>query len=126
MPDCPFCVCQEHLPEAEKVTSFFEREDLYPVSPGHTLIISKDHVKDIGDLNRDEVNYLMVAIELCMMRLENTHSPDGFNIGFNQGEAGGQTIPHFHVHVIPRYNGDMEDPRGGVRHVIPEKGNYLK
>ena len=51
--------------------------------------------------------------------------PDGYNIGFNAGEAAGQTVPHVHIHVIPRYIGDMKDPRGGVRHVIPEKGNYL-
>ena len=52
-------------------------------------------------------------------------APDGLNVGFNEGEAAGQTIPHFHIHVIPRRTGDMQDPRGGVRHVIPEKGNYL-
>jgi diadenosine tetraphosphate (Ap4A) HIT family hydrolase len=57
--------------------------------------------------------------------LDRQYSPDGFNVGFNNGLAAGQTVPHFHIHVIPRYTGDVPDPRGGVRHVIPAKGNYL-
>jgi diadenosine tetraphosphate (Ap4A) HIT family hydrolase len=57
--------------------------------------------------------------------LDRQYSPDGFNVGFNNGPAAGQTAPHFHIHVIPRYTGDVVDPRGGVRHVIPAKGNYL-
>ena len=52
--------------------------------------------------------------------------PDGYNVGFNSGDAAGQTVPHVHIHVIPRYLGDTADPRGGIRHVIPDKGNYLK
>lgn len=98
--------------------------DGFPVNKGHTLVISKDLKKDYFQLNESEKKDLHVAIDLAKSIIEKEHSPDGYNIGMNCGEYAGQTIFHFHCHVIPRYKGDMENPRGGVRHCIPEKGNY--
>jgi diadenosine tetraphosphate (Ap4A) HIT family hydrolase len=83
--------------------NFFLIKDRFPVSPGHVLIISNDLKKDL---------------------IEKDYNPDGYNIGMNCGETAGQTVFHFHCHIIPRYKGDMENPRGGVRHCIIGKGNY--
>ena len=104
----------------------FAIRDRYPVTDGHTLVIPKNPVPTWFDARRDEQHALMDLVEQVRRDLERSHSPDGFNIGINIGASAGQTVMHLHVHVIPRYSGDMPDPRGGVRHVIPEKGNYLK
>ena len=98
--------------------------DGYPVNEGHILIISKEVRIDYFKLSEEEKHGLHNAIDLAKSIIEKEHSPDGYNIGMNCGEYAGQTIFHFHCHVIPRYKGDMENPRGGVRHCIPEKGNY--
>lgn len=103
---------------------FFMIYDGYPVSPGHILIISKVLRKDYFELSIDEKADLDTAIFLAKELIEENHNPDGFNIGMNCGESAGQTVFHFHCHVIPRYGGDMEDPRGGVRHCIQGKGYY--
>ena len=100
--------------------------DKYPVSEGHVLIISKQHHKDYFDLSVEETLSLNGFINIIKKKLDNEFHPDGYNIGCNCGEAAGQTIEHFHLHIIPRYNGDVEDPKGGVRGVIPEKKNYQK
>ena len=78
------------------------------------------------DLEAHEIEDIAKSVEHAQNLLRDRFSIDGFNVGFNEGAAAGQTVPHFHVHVIPRRFGDMADPRGGVRHVIPEKGNYKK
>ena len=98
--------------------------DGYPVNKGHVLIISKGHRKDYFELSEDEKFGLHNAIDLAKEIIEKENSPDGYNIGMNCGKYAGQTVFHFHCHVIPRYKGDMENPRGGVRHCIPEKGYY--
>lgn len=98
--------------------------DGYPVSPGHILIISKVLRKDYFELSIDEKADLDTAIFLAKELIEENHRPDGFNIGMNCGEPAGQTVFHFHCHVIPRYIGDMEDPQGGVRHCVDGKGYY--
>ncbi len=100
--------------------------DGYPVSPGHALIIPKRLVATWFEATLEEQQAIMALVEVVKARLDREYQPDGYNIGINVGEAGGQTVFHLHVHLIPRYRGDMDDPRGGVRHVIPWKGNYKK
>ncbi|MFM8934059.1 MAG: HIT family protein, partial [Gemmataceae bacterium] len=101
--------------------------DNYPVSKGHALVITRRVVATWFECTNEEQAALMHLVNATKAILESKldPKPDGYNIGFNAGEAAGQTVPHVHIHVIPRYRGDMEDPRGGVRHVIPEKGNYM-
>jgi len=122
---CPFCE-----PDVSRV--FYNDDPLFlcfwdgfPVSPGHALIIPRRHVATWFAATAQEQESLLKGIEVAKREIEKQHQPDGFNIGINVGEAAGQTVPHLHVHVIPRYKGDVEDPRGGVRYVIPDKGNYL-
>jgi diadenosine tetraphosphate (Ap4A) HIT family hydrolase len=103
---------------------FFIIEDAFPVTPGHLLIISNDRKKDYFELDQNEKGRLSKVILKAKLMIESKYQPDGYNIGMNCGESAGQTVFHFHCHVIPRYKGDMENPRGGVRHVIPEKGSY--
>lgn len=95
--------------------------DRYPVSRGHTLVIPKRMVATWFDATREEQHALMQLVDEVKRALDAGFHPDGYNAG----QAAGQTVMHLHVRVIPRFNGDMDDPRGGVRHVIPEKGNYL-
>lgn len=103
---------------------FFLIRDAFPVSPGHTLIITKALREDYFELTQEEKADLDNAIQLAKKLVEEEFTPDGYNIGMNCGETAGQTVFHFHCHLIPRYAGDMKDPRGGVRHVIPSKGSY--
>ena len=113
-------------PERIKLTTnhFIVIEDAFPVSPGHMLIISREVRQDYFELNAAERGDLNEAILQTKELVESRFNPDGYNIGMNCGATAGQTIFHFHCHLIPRYNGDMDNPRGGVRHVIPSKGNY--
>ena len=99
-------------------------KDIYPVSPGHMLIISKREVLDFFALNDSERDQINKSILIAKSLIELEYKPDGYNIGMNCGAAAGQTVFHFHCHVIPRYLGDMENPRGGVRHCVEGKGNY--
>ncbi len=103
---------------------FFVIKDKYPVSPGHLLIITKTLRTDYFSLSNDEKKELTTMIDQAKSFLENEYQPDGYNIGMNCGEVAGQTVFHFHCHIIPRYKGDMSDPTGGVRGVIPEKQKY--
>jgi diadenosine tetraphosphate (Ap4A) HIT family hydrolase len=103
---------------------FFIIEDGFPVSPGHLLIISNIVRLDYFSLTVDEKHVLVDTIDIAKEMILDKYKPDGFNIGMNCGEAAGQTVFHFHCHVIPRYIGDMVDPRGGVRHCILGKGIY--
>lgn len=111
----------KHLFESEY---FFVIRDNYPVSPGHSLIISKELKPDYFSLTNRERAELQEVIMQTKKNLDNEFSPDGYNIGMNCGEVAGQTVMHFHCHIIPRYKGDMDNPRGGVRGVIPEKQKY--
>jgi len=99
--------------------------DGFPVSPGHVLIVPHRHIPSWFDATEQERAALFGAIEPVCELIKTRYGADGFNFGINSGAAAGQTVPHLHLHVIPRRSGDMEDPRGGVRHVIPSKGNYL-
>jgi diadenosine tetraphosphate (Ap4A) HIT family hydrolase/HKD family nuclease len=118
------------VPQAEWICAndhCFAIYDRFPVSPGHVLVITRRVVPTYFECSAAEQAAVMELVgevkRLLDKRLD--PKPDGYNVGFNAGAAAGQTVPHVHVHVIPRYSGDMPDPRGGVRHVIPEKGNYL-
>ena len=116
-------------PESDWIASnalAFAIFDGYPVSPGHALVIPRRLVPTWFDASLEEQRALMDLVEVVKARLDRDFAPDGYNIGINVGEAGGQTVWHLHVHLIPRYRGDMDDPRGGVRHVIPWKGNYKR
>ena len=99
-------------------------EDGFPVSKGHTLVIPKRHVASFFDLREEEFSSLKEMLDRVKERLEALYKPDGYNIGVNVGETAGQSVFHVHVHVIPRYAGDVANPRGGVRGVIPSKQNY--
>lgn len=98
--------------------------DEFPVSPGHTLIIPKRVVSSLFDLSDEEILDCWNLLNAERARLETEFSPNGFNIGANIGKAAGQTVPHAHIHLIPRYDGDTPSPRGGVRGVIPGKASY--
>jgi diadenosine tetraphosphate (Ap4A) HIT family hydrolase len=102
----------------------FAIRDGFPVSPGHTLIVPRREVPTWFDASRDEQRAILELIETVKLQLDQEFSPDGYNVGFNAGEAAGQTVMHLHVHVIPRYRGDVDDPRGGIRHVMPSKAAY--
>lgn len=122
---CPFC-----SPGADRI---FYRDSLviglwdsFPVTPGHALLIPTRHVPTWFEASHEERIALMRAIDAARLAIESNFGADGYNIGINNGEVAGQTVLHLHVHVIPRRRGDMSDPRGGVRHVIPEKGNYIR
>jgi diadenosine tetraphosphate (Ap4A) HIT family hydrolase len=102
----------------------FARYDDNPVSPGHVLILPYRHVADYFDTTQAERHAMLDLIEAAKRLLDREHEPDGYNLGINCGEAAGQSVPHVHYHLIPRYLGDMENPRGGVRGVIPDKQKY--
>jgi diadenosine tetraphosphate (Ap4A) HIT family hydrolase len=104
--------------------NFIVISDAYPVSVGHLLIVSKNHIENFFLLNEQERFELTDIINKSREIIEEKYKPDGFNIGINCGKVAGQTIMHFHCHLIPRYVGDVPNPRGGVRQIIPGKGNY--
>jgi diadenosine tetraphosphate (Ap4A) HIT family hydrolase len=98
--------------------------DGFPVNPGHLLLIPRRHVRDFFDLHEKELTDLMQLLWQAKDHLAKEYYPDGYNVGINVDTAAGQTIPHVHIHLIPRYSGDVEDPTGGVRGVIPWKSKY--
>lgn len=98
--------------------------DCFPVSEGHTLVIPRRHVASLFDLSPEERRVVWQMVDDVRDFLNEQYKPDGFNIGLNDGPAAGQTIGHAHVHVIPRRLGDVPDPRGGVRWVVPERAPY--
>ena len=103
---------------------FFLIKDGFPVSPGHILIISNKEKLDYFDLDKNERIELSELINRAKDLIENDYKPDGYNIGMNCGVVAGQSVMHFHCHIIPRYKGDMKNPKGGIRHCIEGKGNY--
>jgi diadenosine tetraphosphate (Ap4A) HIT family hydrolase len=125
MTDCPFCKITPEKMVAQNALTFTVRDTL-PVSPGHTLILPKRHIAGIFEATKEEVAALWEAVQQARAQLLKEFSPDGFNIGINDGLAAGQTILHLHIHIIPRYKGDMPDPRGGIRWIFPDKAVYWK
>ena len=99
--------------------------DNFPISKGHTLIVPKTHIASIFDLSDHTYNHLFRLVKINSERLKRVDkSIEGFNIGVNQGVVAGQTVMHVHIHLIPRRKGDIHDPRGGVRWIIPSKAKY--
>jgi diadenosine tetraphosphate (Ap4A) HIT family hydrolase len=120
---CPFC-----NPEKDRIIinglHALAITDGFPVSDGHALIIPRRHIQTVFDATDIEQTALMDSLTRSKSIIDQRFSPDGYNIGINQGQAGGQTVPHLHIHLIPRYESDQEDPRGGIRWVLPEKACY--
>ena len=120
--DCPFCNADFATSHENSVGVAFR--DGFPVSQGHTLIIPKQHVDSLFELSQKEQSVLWKLVAEVRDELASELDPDGFNVGVNDGAAAGQTVMHAHIHVVPRWDGDVVDPRGGVRWVIPEKACY--
>jgi diadenosine tetraphosphate (Ap4A) HIT family hydrolase len=122
---CVFCQYihkqENYIFESEKAFVIY---DNFPVNEGHCLIIPKRHVKSYFELSESEINQLTNLMFRAKDYIKNKYSPDSFNIGVNDGIEAGQTIPHCHIHLIPRYKGDIKNPRGGIRAVIPSKKEY--
>lgn len=122
--ECPFCnpdIERELIVESATAYAMFDK---FPVSKGHALIIPKKHCADYFDLTFKEQSACIFILNKVKEILVTQFNPDGFNVGINISEAAGQTVPHVHIHLIPRYKGDVENPRGGVRGVIPDKQKY--
>lgn len=127
---CPFCI-----PDNSKIimsnTHALAICDNFPVTPGHTLIVPKRHIASFFEATKEEQAAMLDLLAEMRQHLlnpsykaESLSVPDGFNIGINDGTAAGQTVMHLHIHLIPRYAGDTEDPRGGVRWIMPKKAQY--
>jgi len=96
---------------------FYARWDNFPVNKGHAEIVPKRHVSSLSELTKKEWGALFDFLKMVKQFIDNMYHPDGYNVGINEGEAAGQTILHLHIHIIPRYKGDVENPRGGVRNI---------
>lgn len=123
MSRCPFCRIDPAriIHETERTLALW---DGFPLSPGHALIVPRRHVPSWADASPDERRELTDTIAVVQALIDARHGPAGYNVGFNDGPAAGQTVPHLHIHVIPRYPGDVPDPRGGLRWVLPHKARY--
>jgi len=120
---CPFCSPSQ----ADLITQnpfAVAKRDGYPIAKGHTLIIPRRHVASFFDCTQDERMAMMELLDAAKVEIDRHHKPDGYNIGLNNGVAAGQTVMHVHLHLIPRYTGDLPDPRGGVRWIFPDKAAY--
>ena len=125
-PNNPCLFCKDARGVSLNSELAYSARDSYAVSPGHTLVIPRRHVASFFDLTPEEINACMALITEERRLLDQEFKPDGYNIGVNVGPAAGQSILHVHIHIIPRYQGDVENPQGGVRHVIPKKGHYTR
>ena len=121
---CPFCSLGADVDIICETQTCVAFHDKYPVSPGHTLIIPKRHVSNYFDLLPQERQDMDTMLQSVKQILDQQYHPDGYNIGINVNEAAGQTVFHVHMHLIPRYCGDVPNPKGGVRGVIPGKQKY--
>lgn len=124
--NCFFCDIQTDVKEEKIVETdlFFARFDNFPVVQGHAEIVSKKHVESFFELTEQELSEMYSLITKTKQIIDKKFHPDGYNIGVNEGRTAGRTIDHLHIHLIPRYVGDVENPRGGVRNIIPGKGDY--
>ena len=123
-PGCLFCEIPSH-----RIIDFnslaYAIRDMYPVTELHTLVIPRRHTASYFDLGQSEIDAITELLQRIQASIrEQDTSVEAFNVGINDGEAAGQTIPHCHIHLIPRRKGDVREPRGGVRHTIPGRGNY--
>ena len=121
---CPFCILESNRDVVIENENAFAIFDKFPVSNGHLLIIPKLHCNSYFDLDIEIQNACWDIVNQGKKLIEKMYDPSGYNIGINIDEAAGQTIPHAHIHLIPRYTGDVSNPRGGVRGVIPFKQDY--
>jgi diadenosine tetraphosphate (Ap4A) HIT family hydrolase len=121
--NCPFCLLDSKH-KVKTTGKAFAIFDKFPVNPGHMLIIPKRHCSNYFELSAEEQLECFHLVNDVKALLEEKFKPHGFNIGINIGETAGQTVPHVHIHLIPRYLGDVENPIGGVRGVIPSKKEY--
>jgi diadenosine tetraphosphate (Ap4A) HIT family hydrolase len=121
--DCPFCKPSPSRIIAE-LSLLRILWDAFPVSGGHALIVPKRHIGSFFDLSAEEQQEFASSIHLARKQIERLYAPDGYNIGVNEGAAAGQTVAHMHCHVIPRYENDVPDARGGIRLVIPQNARY--
>lgn len=120
---CPFCtVDAEHIVVQNELA--LALLDAFPVTPGHTLVVPRRHIADYFALSPEEQAGVWELVNQVRERLAMDSEPDGYNLGVNVGSAAGQTVGHAHVHVIPRHDGDREDPRGGIRWIFPERAPY--
>ena len=119
---CPFCELNRDLVAASALAVAFA--DGHPVSRGHTLVVPRRHVDSYFDCTHEEKAALWTLVERVREVVVAAHHPDGFNVGFNAGRSAGQTVFHAHIHVIPRYTGDVDNPEGGVRHAVVGHGYY--
>ena len=122
-PNDPCLFCTPWAVTSRNALAYATR-DTYPVSPGHTLVIPFRHSPGFFDLTPDEMAACMELVVRERADLETELHPDGYNVGVNVGRAGGQSILHVHIHLIPRYEGDHPRPQGGVRQVLPAKADY--
>jgi diadenosine tetraphosphate (Ap4A) HIT family hydrolase len=120
---CPFCNLPKHRIVSATPLVLLVR-DAFPLSNGHSLIIPRRHITSFFDLSADEQSDMLATLAAAKSNLDVTVKPDGYNFGVNDGLAAGQTVMHVHLHLIPRYYGQPEDPRGGIRWVLPEKAAY--
>ena len=125
--DCIFCSKTNCKVISSSKHFFIIRDTSYPVTKHHTLIITNRHIDDFFDLTEDEMSDLDKVLKKQKKELKNLDKDiSAFNVGVNIGKDAGQSIMHCHIHLIPRRKGDVEDPRGGVRGVIPEKQKYKR
>lgn len=102
----------------------YARWDNFPASPGHAEVVPVRHVESFFDLTNEELEAMYDLTKATRRIIEDRYHPDAFNIGVNDGEAAGRTVHHLHIHLLPRYAGDVPNPRGGIRHIIPGQGDY--
>lgn len=122
-PNNPCLFCTARAVTREHALAYATR-DTYPVSPGHTLVIPRRHCADFFELTAEELAACMELVVAEQRALADELRPDGYNVGVNIGAAGGQSIRHVHIHLIPRYAGDHPRPQGGVRQILPLKADY--
>lgn len=124
---CLFCAMvnlQSHPRITAENSHAFLIRDAFPVSNGHSLVIPKRHICSFFEASELERIALLQLLDKAKLLVDSECHPDAYNIGVNDGEVAGQTVPHLHIHLIPRYKNDVSDPRGGVRWVVPEKADY--
>jgi diadenosine tetraphosphate (Ap4A) HIT family hydrolase len=124
MAGCPLCGALSDDGLLVEGTDAVALMDKYPLNPGHCLILPRRHTPLFWDLSSEEIADLFSVLAEARGLIDKKFSPDGYNIGVNVGPVAGQTIDHVHVHLIPRYRGDDDDPRGGVRWILPERAVY--
>lgn len=124
---CPLCSDKDLVIDNDKAIEnelAYVLTDTNPVSPGHCLIVTRRHIAEFFDATQEEKIAIFELIDEMKAIIDKKHNPDGYNIGVNIRKAAGQSVPHIHIHMMPRYEGDIENPRGGVRGVIPSKQKY--